>query len=257
MIKFIRSFRQKMLSESKISKYLIYAIGEIILVVIGILIALYLNDLKDQNREESLRNYYIQSIKKDLVQDQELIKNMIDSVQSSLKIIDDQVSRIYSQSATMDTLVKIAQDEFLTEVSAISFHDNSFKSLISTGNLNLLKTDFSELLLELDKTRSEQKEVRNALNSMYNDRINEYQMRYPRPYDDLPLDNLINRTLWSDIDEKDFTGKFRGVLFLRRYKERELIKDLKVSEEKTTILINFINDNYKSQLNPLNNWTQI
>jgi len=246
MIKFFRKIRQDLLSEGKTSKYVKYAIGEIVLVVVGILIALYLNDLKDKNREESLRNYYIQSIKKDLILDQELIKKMIDSVQASLDIIDNQVSRIYSQSATIDTLVKIAQYEFLTEVSAISFHDNSLKSLISTGNLNLLPTDFSELLLEHNKSREEQKEVRQGLTAMYSDRINEYQMSYPRPYVDLPQDNLINRILWRDIDEKDFTGKFRGLLFLRRYKERELIKDLKINEEKTTFLINYINNNFES-----------
>jgi len=38
MIKLFRKFRQKLLSENKLSKYLIYAIGEIILVVIGILL---------------------------------------------------------------------------------------------------------------------------------------------------------------------------------------------------------------------------
>ena len=245
MIKFFRKFRQNLINEGKTARYLKYAIGEILLVVIGILIALYLNELKDKKREESLRNYYIQSIKKDLILDQELIKKMIDSVQTSLDIIDNQVSRIYGESATIDTLVKIAQYEFLTEVSAISFHDNSLKSLISTGNLNLLKTDFSELLLEHNKSREEQKEVRQGLTTMYNDRINEYQMSYPRPYTDLPQDNLINRILWSDIDEKDFTGKFRGLLFLKRYKERELIKDLKINEEKTTFLINYINTNYE------------
>lgn len=246
MLKFFRKIRQQLLTENQVSKYLLYAIGEIVLVVIGILIALYLNDLKDKNREASLRNYYIQSIKKDLILDQELINKMIDSVQTSLEIIENQVSRIYSKSATIDTLVKIAQYEFLTDASAFSFHDNSINSLISTGNLNLLKTEFSELLLELNKTRMEQKELRNTLTSMYNDRINVYQMSYPRPYEDLPQDNLINRVLWNDIDEKDFIGKFRGLLFLRRYKERELIKDLKVSEEQTTFLINYINDNYKS-----------
>lgn len=246
MIKFFRNIRQKLLSESKFSKYLLYAIGEIILVVFGILIALYLNELKDKNKEELLRNYYIQAIHKELNLDQALIKKMIDSVQSSLNTIDDQVSRIYSQSATIDTLMKIARNEFLTEVSAISFHENSLKSLISTGNLNILPTDFSELLLDLDKTRLEQKEVRNELTSMYNDRINEYQMSYPRPYEDLPQDNLINRILWEEIDEKDFAGKFRGILFLKRYKERELIKDLKISEKKTTLLINYIITNYDS-----------
>ena len=40
MIKFFRKVRQKLLSENKFSKYLLYAIGEIVLVVIGILITL-------------------------------------------------------------------------------------------------------------------------------------------------------------------------------------------------------------------------
>ena len=45
MIKFFRRIRQQLLSENKFSKYLIYALGEIVLVVIGILIALQLNNL--------------------------------------------------------------------------------------------------------------------------------------------------------------------------------------------------------------------
>ncbi len=53
MIKFFRRIRQKMLSENKFSKYLLYAIGEILLVVIGILIALSINNW---NEERKLRN---------------------------------------------------------------------------------------------------------------------------------------------------------------------------------------------------------
>ena len=49
MIKFFRHIRQKLLSENKFSKYLVYAIGEIVLVVIGILIALQIN-LKSQKK---------------------------------------------------------------------------------------------------------------------------------------------------------------------------------------------------------------
>ena len=44
MIKFFRKIRQRLLTENKFSTYLIYAIGEIILVVIGILIALQVNN---------------------------------------------------------------------------------------------------------------------------------------------------------------------------------------------------------------------
>ncbi len=44
MIKIFRHIRQRLLIENKTSKYLLYAIGEIVLVVIGILIALQLNE---------------------------------------------------------------------------------------------------------------------------------------------------------------------------------------------------------------------
>ncbi len=44
MFKFFRHIRKKLVAENKFSKYLLYAIGEIILVVIGILIALNINN---------------------------------------------------------------------------------------------------------------------------------------------------------------------------------------------------------------------
>jgi|TARA_R110002020_G_scaffold396281_1_gene606303 sensor domain CHASE-containing protein len=50
MIKFFRKIRQRMLSESKFSRYLLYAIGEIILVVIGILIALQINTWNEERK---------------------------------------------------------------------------------------------------------------------------------------------------------------------------------------------------------------
>ena len=52
MIKFFRKIRQKLLSENKFSKYLIYAVGEIVLVVIGILIALQINNWNEIRKEK-------------------------------------------------------------------------------------------------------------------------------------------------------------------------------------------------------------
>jgi hypothetical protein len=70
MIKFFRSIRQNMIKENRTSKYLLYAIGEIALVVIGILIALSVaewnntrNDIETENR---LLNELLQTISKDL-----------------------------------------------------------------------------------------------------------------------------------------------------------------------------------------------
>ena len=50
MIKFFRKIRQNLLSEGKTAKYLKYAIGEIVLVVIGILIALQINNWNENRK---------------------------------------------------------------------------------------------------------------------------------------------------------------------------------------------------------------
>jgi hypothetical protein len=70
MIKFFRKIRQNLLMENKTSKYLKYAIGEIILVVIGILIALQINNWNEERKEAVYeRNILIDiqnSLQKDL-----------------------------------------------------------------------------------------------------------------------------------------------------------------------------------------------
>jgi len=61
MLKFFRKIRQNLLSENKTGKYFKYAIGEIILVVIGILIALQINNWNENRKQrieelETLKN---------------------------------------------------------------------------------------------------------------------------------------------------------------------------------------------------------
>jgi len=62
MINFFRKIRQNLLNENKFSKYLIYAVGEIILVVIGILIALQINNWNNNNTERRLESDMLNEI---------------------------------------------------------------------------------------------------------------------------------------------------------------------------------------------------
>lgn len=58
-----------MITENKVSKYLLYAIGEIVLVVIGILIALGVNNWNQEKKENRLGNDLLVRIHHDLVKD--------------------------------------------------------------------------------------------------------------------------------------------------------------------------------------------
>lgn len=66
MIKFFRKIRQNLLSEGKTGKYLKYAIGEIVLVVIGILIALQINNWNEQRAINRNINQYLGAIIQDM-----------------------------------------------------------------------------------------------------------------------------------------------------------------------------------------------
>jgi hypothetical protein len=66
MIKFFRKIRQRLLTENKFSKYLLYAVGEIILVVIGILIALAINNWKENQKILSQEITYLNNLRDDL-----------------------------------------------------------------------------------------------------------------------------------------------------------------------------------------------
>ena len=65
MIKFFRKIRQKMLTENKISKYFLYAIGEIVLVVIGILIAISINNWNENIKEKQQEKVILTTLKKE------------------------------------------------------------------------------------------------------------------------------------------------------------------------------------------------
>ena len=69
MIKFFRKNRQTLLSEGKTAKFLKYAIGEIILVVIGILIALQINNWNEKVKLKNEEIKFLKNFKQSLISD--------------------------------------------------------------------------------------------------------------------------------------------------------------------------------------------
>ncbi|MBO3116100.1 hypothetical protein J4050_05040 [Winogradskyella sp. DF17] len=79
MIKFFRHIRESLLMENKTSKYFKYAIGEIVLVVIGILIALQINNWNEKRIERKSEIKYLTNIKLDLKKDLIQLTEQIDT----------------------------------------------------------------------------------------------------------------------------------------------------------------------------------
>ncbi len=76
-MKVFRKIRQKLLAESKFSKYLVYAIGEIVLVVIGILIALQINNWNQTRKDDLALKEYLGKVKVHTLQDLRTLDTLI------------------------------------------------------------------------------------------------------------------------------------------------------------------------------------
>lgn len=146
MIKFFRHFRQQLLTENKLSKYILYAIGEIVLVVIGILIAIQLN----QWRNETSNNH----------QRQKVLRALQFEFQSNLAQLDtvltynSKVLNAYPKAMELIRTVDETVDESTFQEPLIdlgycwSFDpiNGALRSGISSGEIHLIQND---RLLEL------------------------------------------------------------------------------------------------------------
>ena len=138
MIKFFRKIRQQMLSENKFSKYFLYAIGEIILVVIGILIALQINnwneDRKDILKERKMLQDIRNDISKNIANIEEGIIYTKEGKQCNLNVLNYlEGKKEYAESMIKDFT-------YFTNYWDPDFTEASFENLKNVG-VNLIRDD--------------------------------------------------------------------------------------------------------------------
>ena len=136
MINFFRKIRQKTLSENKFSKYLLYAIGEIVLVVIGILIALQINNW-NQNRIRNIEEINVlKDIRTGLKKDKKDIVFNISRIKSSISSGDKVIYALENKLPYRDSISLYLGDLMFPVMFMHS--TNAFETLKSKG-IDLIK----------------------------------------------------------------------------------------------------------------------
>ena len=79
MLRIFRSFRQRLLTENRVSKYLLYAVGEILLVVIGILLALQVNNWNELRKDRENERLIINSLRQEMQANKEYLSARLNS----------------------------------------------------------------------------------------------------------------------------------------------------------------------------------
>jgi len=140
MIKFFRKIRQNLIMENKTSQYFKYAIGEIVLVVIGILIALQINTWNEERKDNNTAMYLLNSLLQDLENDIEELKS---------NILDAKNTVAASKALQSFHLDSVNFQQHVSNVaSGVSFDLNNitYNEMINSGTIDLLNREIRKAI---------------------------------------------------------------------------------------------------------------
>ena len=188
MIKFFRKIRQNLLSEGKTGKYFKYAIGEIVLVVIGILIALGINNWNENRKNKQAEKIVLNNILENLVTD----SKQFNYYETQYEQIDNLHLELYKFGIKNEDIDSISEPALIRRTLY-------FKQLIGS--------DFKENIYTIKNTK-----IKDALTS-YTNSINDMENVYwielaplinekLKPY--LAQEELYNAKNWFELKKRTF-----------------------------------------------------
>ena len=146
MITFFRNIRQKLLAENRISRYLIYALGEIMLVVIGILIALQINNWNEGRKIDATVDNYLNQLLADLAADKSYYEEYIAFLESNLLSYDN-YKKIYSEPDVNSSKAIRHITNLEINHNPIEFRTSTIATLMSTGEIKLIPAALRDKLI--------------------------------------------------------------------------------------------------------------
>lgn len=153
MIKFFRKIRQNLSSEGNGGKYLKYAFGEIMLVVIGILIALSINNWNEERKTKKFELQFLSEIHTDLLSDINIHSVWVDQNQKIKESCEVLIEHLENYRPYNDSLNSYFSDAHIWYKMILK--DNSYQkaknhglSFLNQDSISYLLTDIYELRIK-------------------------------------------------------------------------------------------------------------
>lgn len=197
MIKFFRKIRQSLLSENKFSKYLIYAIGEIVLVVIGILIALSINNWNEVQKGKMKATTILEAIRSDMVKDLERIEDLKpywgEEILFFKKVFPSYKYPIDIENIVdLDTINQVNYSTLFDYDAPFRSNTSAFDAMIADGNSELITND--SLFLNIQKFYTFNVPTNESLFEILRQRSSDLNYKYAHLITYKPYKNISDLT---------------------------------------------------------------
>ena len=249
MIHFFRRIRQGLINRDRIGKYLLYAVGEILLVVIGILIALQVNNWNENRKTKIEIINTLSALKADLVQDTILITDRLPFINEQYHLNESLRDRVASSSATVDTLIQIMRFEFNPNwVVQIPYNTNAYNSLTQTGLIENLSDTFRGSIKNFYNVKTSLMNRVEKTTNDYQGKVTSYVNTYTFGVTEIHDQGaLIDSLVWRDIDYGHLAATFQGISNFKRILFTETKEELEYSLNGAQSLIKQIDTYLKSK----------
>jgi hypothetical protein len=218
MIKFFRKIRQRLLTENKFSRYLLYAAGEILLVMIGILLALQVSNWNTTKQNRSIERNFLKNLKIDLEIDiynlDSLSKDRISKAESAFKLLKLPGATSMKELITLDSL----ESNVFGWTSFIP-RTTTRQELISSGQLSIIKNDsIKALILILNQENDKIVVSREHMRREYEHYLYDRSMNnksFMAIFDLEAIWKTRRMTIDSSLTEKQMESLYKETLFIQ------------------------------------------
>jgi hypothetical protein len=177
MAKIFRKARQSLISKGNTGKYIKYALGEIFLVVIGILIALQINTWNESYKKVKKETLYLTRLTTNLGYDLRLYDQIIQKNDSLLDVLT-----IFENDLLSSPNIKNPADKlsFLTEGYKFSPNRTTIDNLLSSGQIEILRSNYlvEDIFLYYREVEDQKNGVDQALLQLNREKGIEFILNY-------------------------------------------------------------------------------
>jgi hypothetical protein len=262
MIKLFRNIRKKLLQEGKATGYINYAIGEIFLVVIGILIALQINSWNQGRKDRELVRIRLSELIQDLELDRSHFKYHLDLASEENHRIDSILAILGAETADQDMLMGMIRQGsgftirkpwvMIATTESPQLHDKTFLSIQYSGQLALFDNDLQQSIGSFygyhRKYSLMIEEIIKVKNTIHSDFVRTI------PYNPNPNSSTLNPRLmdqlWKNVDRGQAQNRFITLLNTIHELNLKSIFFNTIRLEKTQVMIDEMNSEIRKMSEP-------